>query len=105
MSESFTNRGRAKEATVSAVAAFLDQVNPNRARPVRLQVNTGGAWRNVIDFDAGKEVACGEVMAAADMLARIGKATCRIVMANSNAPRSPTVLMNWTPDRGWQEAK
>jgi hypothetical protein len=96
---------RVSQAVVSDVAAFINQANPNRARPVKLQINTGSAWRDVIGFDAGKDVACGEVMAAADMLARIGKATCRIVMANSNAPRSPTVLMNWTPDRGWQEAK
>jgi hypothetical protein len=75
------------------------------AKPVKLQIKTSGAWREVIGFDAAKDVECGEVMAAADMLARIAKATCRIVIANSDAPRSPTVLMNWTPDAGWRAAK
>jgi hypothetical protein len=73
-------------------------------KPVKLQINTAGSWRDVIGFDAAKDVACGEVMAAADMLARVGKATCRIVMANGDAPRSPLVLMHWSQDGGWKEA-
>jgi hypothetical protein len=96
---------RVSQAVISDVAAFIEQVNPNRARPVKLQINTSGAWRDVIGFDAGKYVECCEVLTAADMLARIGKATCRVIVANSNALRSPMVLMNWTPDAGWQEAK
>lgn len=96
---------RINQAVVSDVAAFIEQANPKRARPVKLQFNTSGAWRDVIGFDCSNEVATGEVLAAADMLARIAKATCRLVMANAGAPRSPTVLMHWSPDAGWQEAK
>ena len=75
-----TKKKRISPAVISDVAAFIEQANPNRARPVKLQINTSGAWRDVISFDAGKDVACGEAMEAAAMLGRIGNATLRIVM-------------------------
>jgi len=73
------------------------------AKPVKLQINTNGAWRDVIAFDAAADVECGEVMSAADTLGRIGKAAFRVVMTNSPVPRSPEVLLHWTPEAGWKE--
>ncbi len=96
---------RASPAVVSDVAAFIEQLNPKRARPVKLQFNTSGAWRDVIGFDASHEVSTSQVMAAAEMLAQIAKATCRIVMAGAGQGRSPVMLMRWTPDDGWKAAK
>lgn len=87
-----------KKAAVANIAAFLDQVNPNRARPVKLQVNTSGAWRDVIGFDAGKDVECSEVMGAAETLGRVSAgAKFRIVVTDTHQ----TPLMHWTPAAGW----
>ncbi len=37
-------------------------------RPVQLQVNTNGAWKTVLKFDAGNANAAGQVQQAAQML-------------------------------------
>lgn len=71
-------------------------------KPVKLQVNTSGAWRDVIKFDAAYDVESMEVMGAAETLGRISKATFRVVVADEPG-RSPTVLTTWTPDTGWKE--
>jgi hypothetical protein len=70
-------------------------------KPVTLQVNTSGAWRNVIGFDAGKDVECAEVMGAAQTLGRISKAKFRVVIKDS----LQTPLLHWTPEAGWKESK
>lgn len=97
-------RGKASDAVVSDVAAFVNQLNPNRARPVKLQVNTSGAWRDVIRFDASKEVESAEVMGAAETLGRISRCAFRVVVADEGG-RSPLVLTVWAVDTGWKDHK
>jgi hypothetical protein len=65
-------------------------------RPCKLQVNTSGAWRNVLDFDAKDEAAV--LHSAADLFAYGGKATLRIIMPGDTAP-----LMAWSLKDGWRE--
>ncbi len=74
-------------------------------KPVLLQVSTSGAWRNVVEFDAGKDVECAEVMGAAETLGRVSKAAFRVVIRDSINPRSPEVLLHWCCDTGWRAWK
>lgn len=71
-------------------------------KPVKLQINTTGAWRDVITFDADNDVQCGEVMHAGEILGRTGKASLRIAVIDSPQPRSPIVLMYWTEATAWK---
>ena len=66
-------------------------------RPCRLQVNTTGAWRNVLDFDAGNG---DEVMEqAAQLFALAPGAKLRIMGdASDTAP-----LMTWSTESGWRK--
>lgn len=75
------------------------------SKPVKLQINAAGAWRDVISFNAANDIECAEVMSAGETLGRVGKATLRVVMANSPHPRSPEVLLRWSRDDGWKESK
>jgi hypothetical protein len=70
--------------------------------PVKLQINTAGAWRDVIEFDAGNDEESREVMHLAARLGLIAKATFRVVIPNAKQPRSPTVLTRWSPEAGWE---
>jgi len=74
-----------------------------RKKPVKLQVNNSGAWKDVVRFDAADAHAAGEVMGAAETLGRIdgGKTTFRIVMENSLS----TSLYRWSSQNGWQEVR
>lgn len=74
-------------------------------KPVKLQVNTSGAWRDVICFDAAKDVESAEVLGAAETLGRVSKAAFRVVIKDSVNPRAPEVLLRWTADRGWKEQR
>lgn len=65
-------------------------------RPCKLQVNSTGAWRNVLDFDAKDEA---EVLHnAAQLFAHQPKATLRIIIPGDTAP-----LMNWSLKDGWRK--
>jgi hypothetical protein len=67
-------------------------------RPVKLQVNTTGAWRNVLDFDVNDG---GPVMsAAAGLFSLVPQATLRIIIPGEVAP-----LMYWAREKGWVEKK
>lgn len=72
-------------------------------KPVKLQVNASGAWRDVIGFDAANDMESSEVMDAAARLGLIAKATFRVVIPNAEQPRSPTVLTRWSPEAGWEQ--
>lgn len=68
---------------------------------VRLQINTAGGWRNVIDFDAADHLVGASVMEHSVELAKIGKATLRIVTADG----LQTALCAWTSAKGWYDFK
>lgn len=60
------------------------------ARPVQLQVNTTGAWKTVLQFDAGNATAAEQVKQGAQMLheACSGRSAFRIATCD----RHPLVL-------------
>ena len=63
--------------------------NVNTTRPVQLQVNLAGAWKTVLHFDAGNDVAAGQVQQGALMLFEAApSASFRI----ATQERHPTVL-------------
>ena len=69
-------------------------------RPVNLQVNTSGAWRNVLTFDASIE---GDILTLAERLfsheaCLARNTTLRVIMPGDTAP-----LMHWEPDGGWHK--
>jgi hypothetical protein len=70
-------------------------------KPVKLQVNNSGAWKNVIRFDAADEVACAEAMDAAEKLGSIGDVTWRVCIDDA----MDVVLMRWSSATGWKDAK
>jgi hypothetical protein len=79
------------------MTAKKPDANAASARPCKLQVNTTGAWRNVLDFDARNG---DQIMAhAAHLFAWAGpKTTLRIIAPSDTAP-----LMTWSPDAGWRK--
>ena len=67
---------------------------PTTPRVVKLQVNTTGAWRNVLDFDCEDENA---VLHAAEELFQWQKgAKLRCIIPGDTAP-----LMLWDFEAGW----
>lgn len=69
-------------------------------KPVQLQVNAKGAWKNVMRFDAGDESGSAQVMEAAETLGRIGNVRFRIVIADGLSE----VLTHYFPGNGWRHA-
>lgn len=68
---------------------------------VKLQINTSGAWRNVIEFDGSIRENVFEVMRYSTFIAILGKATLRIVTADG----SQTALCSWTAKQGWRDCE
>ena len=58
-------------------------------RPVQLQVNTNGAWKTVVAFDAGNDLAAEEVQRAVELLFRADQTTQWRI---ATPARSPIVL-------------
>jgi len=73
--------------------------NTTPERPVKLQINTAGAWRDVITFDVQDG---DDVMHQAEQLAKwsahADQVKMRVIMPGDTAP-----LQLWTPQRGWHE--
>lgn len=69
-----------------------------RPKPVKLQVNDSGSWRNVIRFDAANDQVAAQVMEAAAMLGHAcERTTFRIAIDDSLS----TVLMHWSREKCW----
>lgn len=73
------------------------------SKPVKLQINTSGTWRDVVSFDAANDAVGDQVM---DGAAELGKATnsrFRVVMKGSLAePLAHEVLVHFDPAQGWK---
>ncbi len=67
-------------------------------KPLKLQVNTTGAWRAVLDFD------CADwdhvLHAAAELFgwSDAAQTSLRVIIPGDTAP-----LMTWTKEHGWRE--
>lgn len=70
------------------------------SKPLRMQFNQKGAWRNALDFDCSDPDKAGEVMHLSAQLAALTNATARIVMTDG----SQTVVAHWSPGAGWRDA-
>ena len=72
----------------------------DRPGMLRLQVNTNGAWRNIIDFPRDDDIICAQVLTAAPLLAAAAgpRATLRIVSADG----LQTVHSHWQAGKGWR---
>lgn len=68
--------------------------------PCKLQINSRGAWRDVLGFDSDAmraealQVAASNLVMIAD---HSGRTTLRIVLADG----LQTVLQHWTYEKGW----
>lgn len=69
------------------------------SKPVKLQVNNSGAWKDVVRFDAGDHVASSEVMEAAATLGRIADRTTWRICTDDGLQ---SVLMHWSVKHGWK---
>lgn len=67
-------------------------------KPVKLQVNTSGAWKDVVSFDAADPVDSAKVQDAAQTLGDVSGATFRIVIRDG----MQTVLTHWSREHGWK---
>lgn len=72
--------------------------------PVQLQFNQAGAWRGAVTFDM-KDVP-GELLMAADTLARLSGSAARLVACakGENGREVPTrvVVAVWSREKGWK---
>lgn len=68
-------------------------------RLVHLDINTSGAWRRIMSFDASNDARSEAIQRHAASLASFANARLRIVMAGTIAD----VLQYWTADKGWHE--
>lgn len=67
------------------------------ARPVKLDVNRSGAWKNVLIFDADN---AGNNQTMLDAIGTIGRvAKCRFRIATADTQSTP--LMYWSEREGW----
>lgn len=85
-----------KPAAAGAVAGAKVKPAP---KPVVLQINTAGAWRNVITFDAADADACGVIEYHAPGVAVVGRAKLRVVTNDG----LQTPLRHWDIERGWRD--
>ena len=71
----------------------------DKTRPVRLQVNNSGAWKDVVRFDAGDTGATDKVTDAVEMLGPVDpKVTWRIATDDG----LQTVLFHYSASSGWK---
>jgi hypothetical protein len=70
------------------------------SKPVKLQINATGAWRNVLTFNAADDDQAASVMHHAAELARIGKASLRIATDDG----LQTAITYWHATSGWVDA-
>jgi hypothetical protein len=71
------------------------------ARPVRLELNNSGAWKQLASFDAGDDDASDKARAAGQLLGELGGE--RVALRICTAEALPIVLVRWTPAKGWMD--
>jgi hypothetical protein len=67
-------------------------------KPVKLQSNMKGGWRDVLTFDVADAEKADDIMnCAANLFAEVDNAKLRIIAPGDTAP-----LMNWNYEDGWR---
>lgn len=74
---------------------------PEPVKPAKLQVNTTGAWKDVVRFDVADEGASTGVMNAARDIGFFATHDVRFRVVRDEALNEP--LMTWTKQDGWKE--
>ena len=76
-------------------------------KPVRLEINTAGAWKVIGRFNAADDETADDVLNAAEALAQaMACAGARMSMRVSMAEPPHAALMHWTnQDTGWRDAR
>lgn len=75
---------------------------PKKTNPVVLQLNTSGAWRNLVKFDGAKARLLKKAMSAGKALADIANASARIAKDDSYQ----TALAHYAAgDGAWRDAR
>ncbi|KPU91117.1 hypothetical protein APR50_17290 [Variovorax paradoxus] len=69
-------------------------------KPAKLQVNTSGAWKDVVRFDATDVAETDRVTDAADELGQVGAGAITFRLVSDEA--LPRVLFRWTHPVGWK---
>lgn len=72
-------------------------------RPCKLQINTSGAWRDLLKFDIDTVDSDALQDAAADLV-RAADPTDRTSLRITMADSLQTVLLRWDAMRGWRPA-
>jgi len=75
-------------------------------KPVRLEINTNGAWKVIGRFDAADTARCyGDILDAAERLATaLAEHGTRITLLVSMANAPHSALMHWTDaESGWRD--
>ena len=73
-------------------------------KPAMLQINTGGAWRNVCEFDVADGPAMSHVMEAGATLAAYGLNSPKVrIVQMVGGYASP--LLRYSPTSGWRPVR
>lgn len=74
-----------------------------RQKPAKLQVNTSGAWKDVVRFDGDDVAETDKVTDAAEALGQVGAGAITFRLVSDEA--LPRVLFRWAYPAGWREVK
>lgn len=70
-------------------------------KPCILQINSSGAWRNIVRFDAAEQVAVDAAMEHGSLLVRLTEPQSKLRVVMDDGFQTP--LMLWKLDTGWKE--
>lgn len=70
---------------------------------LRLQINSAGAWRTVVDYPADDDLACAQVLTAGPVLAMLGGRNVTLRICSADALQ--TVHSHWDRKSGWRPAR
>ena len=69
---------------------------------LKLQINTTGAWRNVIDFERDDDLACAAVLTAAPLLAAAAELGAKLRICSADGLQK--AHSHWQAGQGWRGA-
>lgn len=73
------------------------------SRPCKLQINTAGAWRDLLRFDID-EVDEQDLQETAARLVQLAEHPCRATLRICMADALQSTLVRWSADTGWRPA-